>query len=238
MEQLFTCTGLLLCISMVSAQLTYHLDANTNSYTLQTPNSQQTFTQHFNTRSGAANSNQIQAAQSQPQQQIFSTSPQQFASNQNNDQEEINNYFRQQLELQQQQRQSEQNQYTTYQASQQQQQQQPQQQQRQSSQDLGIYLQQIQQAQLQQQQQQQQLQEQQQQQQEAEYPTQQPFAYQQPSAGFNDNRGAAQFAQFQPQTVKYQQQQAATNNLLGTHFSPSNEVSHVKFSSGDSSYNF
>lgn len=68
--------------------------------------------------------------------QIFSTSPQQFASNQNNDQEEINNYFRQQLELQQQQKQSEQNQYTTYQ-------QQPQQQQRQSSQDLGIYLQQV-----------------------------------------------------------------------------------------------
>lgn len=93
------------------------------------------------------------------------------------------------------------------------------------------YLLKIQQAQLQQQQQQQQ-------QQEAEYPAQQAFAYQQPSAGFNDNRGAAQFAQYQPQTVKYQQQQAATNNLLGTHFSPSNEVSHVKFSSGDSSYNF
>lgn len=70
-QQLFTCTGLLLCISLVSAQLTYHLDANTNSYTLQTPNSQQTFTQHFNTRSGAANANQIQAAQSQPQQQVI-----------------------------------------------------------------------------------------------------------------------------------------------------------------------
>lgn len=69
-QQLFTCTGLLLCISLVSAQLTYHLDANTNSYTLQTPNSQQTFTQHFNTRSGAANANQIQTAQSQPQQQV------------------------------------------------------------------------------------------------------------------------------------------------------------------------
>lgn len=74
---------------------------------------------------------------------------------------------------------------------------------------------------------------QQQQQQQAD--AQQAFAYQQPEY---DNRAAAQFTQFQPQSAKYQQQQAATNNLLGTHFSPSNEVSHVKFSSGDSSYNF
>lgn len=48
--------------------------------------------------------------------QVYSTSPQQFANNQNNGQEDVNNYFRQQLELQQQQRQSEQNNlYTSYQ---------------------------------------------------------------------------------------------------------------------------
>lgn len=77
-QQSITFASFLLCISLASAQLTYHLDANTNSYTLQTPNSQQTFTQHFNTRNGAANQqkqqqgsyNQIQAAaSSQPQQQ-------------------------------------------------------------------------------------------------------------------------------------------------------------------------
>lgn len=64
-----------MCISLASAQLTYHLDANTNSYTLQTPNSQQTFTQHFG-RNNAGNQgaavHQLQTAQSQsqPQQQV------------------------------------------------------------------------------------------------------------------------------------------------------------------------
>lgn len=70
----------LLCISsLVSAQLSYHLDANTNSYTLQTPNSQQSFTRYFNGQPGAVNSikatraHPIQTAQSQqqPQQQVI-----------------------------------------------------------------------------------------------------------------------------------------------------------------------
>lgn len=64
---------------MVSAQLSYHLDANTNSYTLQTPNSQQSFTRYFNGQPGAVNgikatrAHPIQAAQSQqqPQQQVI-----------------------------------------------------------------------------------------------------------------------------------------------------------------------
>lgn len=43
-------TGIvLLCIgSMTSAQFSYHLDANSNSYSLQTPNSQAHFEQYFN----------------------------------------------------------------------------------------------------------------------------------------------------------------------------------------------
>lgn len=64
---------------MVSAQLSYHLDANTNSYTVQTPNSQQSFTRYFNGQAGAVNgikatrAHPIQAAQSQqqPQQQVI-----------------------------------------------------------------------------------------------------------------------------------------------------------------------
>lgn len=79
---------------------------------------------------------------------------------------------------------------------------------------------------------------QQQLQQQADFSAQQGFSYQQPETSFADNRAASQFAQFQPQNVKYQQQQAASNQILGKHFSPSNEVSHVKFSSGDLSYNF
>lgn len=54
-------------IASASAQLSYHLDANTNSYTLQTPNSQQTFTRYF----GQANGNGIAASQSQQQVDII-----------------------------------------------------------------------------------------------------------------------------------------------------------------------
>lgn len=69
-------TGIvLLCISsLASAQLTYQIDANTNSFTIQTPNSQQTFTRYFNGGNGAAPATRaatpIQSAQSQPQQQV------------------------------------------------------------------------------------------------------------------------------------------------------------------------
>lgn len=53
----------------------------------------------------------------------------------------------------------------------------------------------------------------------------------------NGQDGGASFNQYEQQ--KYQsQQQAIANRLHGSAFSPSNEVSHVKFSSGDSSYNF
>lgn len=74
-QQSITWASFLLCISLASAQLTYRLDANSNSYTLKTPNSQQTFTQHFNAgRQGAAarqgSFNQINAAAYQPQQQV------------------------------------------------------------------------------------------------------------------------------------------------------------------------
>lgn len=74
-QQTITFASFLLCISLASAQLTYHLDANTNSYTLKTPNSQQTFTRHFNSQNGAAarqgSLNHINAAAyQQPQQQV------------------------------------------------------------------------------------------------------------------------------------------------------------------------
>lgn len=70
-QQSITCASVFLVLfSMASAQLTYHLDANTNSYTVQTPNSQQTFTQHFNRKvEGQIQPNQLQAAHSQPQPQ-------------------------------------------------------------------------------------------------------------------------------------------------------------------------
>lgn len=58
-------------IAFASAQLTYHLDGNTNSYTLQTPNSQQTFTRYFGQGNGNGNAaGPIQAAQSQQQVEI------------------------------------------------------------------------------------------------------------------------------------------------------------------------
>lgn len=92
---------------------------------------------------------------------------------------------------------------------------------------------QVQQAQLEQQQQQQALATQQQ-----ALAQQQQFAYRQPSAGFANNAANQEAAQFaQAQTAKYHQQQA-DSNLLGVRFSPSNEVSHVKYSSGDLTYNF
>lgn len=71
----------------------------------------------------------------------------------------------------------------------------------------------------------------QQQQQQQALRAQQQFAYQQ-SADNNVNQAeASSFGQADPQSIKYQQSPA-------NRFSPSNEVSHVKFSSGDSSYNF
>lgn len=61
---------------MASAQLSYRLDANSNSYTLQTPNSQTHFTQYFNGQGagGAADDGQNLARyqQAQNQQQVCS----------------------------------------------------------------------------------------------------------------------------------------------------------------------
>lgn len=71
-QQTITLASFVLCISLASAQLSYHLDANTNSYTLKTPNSQQTITRHFSGQHGAAahqGSHQINAAPFQQQQQ-------------------------------------------------------------------------------------------------------------------------------------------------------------------------
>lgn len=66
----------LLCIaSLASAQLTYRLDGNSNSYSLQTPNSQTHFTQYFNGQGagGAENGqNLARYQQSQSQQQVCS----------------------------------------------------------------------------------------------------------------------------------------------------------------------
>lgn len=49
-----------------TAQLTYHNDANTNSYTLNIPNSQQSFVRHFN-GGGAGLQQQQQQHRLQPQ---------------------------------------------------------------------------------------------------------------------------------------------------------------------------
>lgn len=60
-------------VLLTSAQLTYHLDAQQNSYTLQTPNSQQTFTRYFGgSGNGAATAGASGAltAQTQQQQQV------------------------------------------------------------------------------------------------------------------------------------------------------------------------
>lgn len=64
---------------------------------------------------------------------------------------------------------------------------------------------------------------------------QQQFAYQQDQADNGQSQDGASYSQSEPQSIKYQQQQAIPNRIQ---FSPSNEVSHVKFSSDDSNYNF
>lgn len=64
-------------------------------------------------------------------------------------------------------------------------------------------------------------------------------AYQQPSATAENGQDGSAYVQFEPQSQKYQsQQQSVANRLLGSSFSPSNEVSHVKFSNGVASYDF
>lgn len=65
----------LVCIgSLASAQLTYRIDANSNSYALQTPNSQTQFTQYFNGNGQGSSAEEQGAARlqqaSQNQQQV------------------------------------------------------------------------------------------------------------------------------------------------------------------------
>lgn len=78
LQQSFISTSIaLLCIgSLTSAQFTYHLDANSNSYSVQTPNSQSHFEQYFNGQGPQAAAQehgagrQQQAAQTQHQVKI------------------------------------------------------------------------------------------------------------------------------------------------------------------------
>lgn len=53
-----------ICVCLTSAQLSYHNDANTNSFTLNTPNSQQSFVRYFgsNGNGHTAGLRQVQAA--------------------------------------------------------------------------------------------------------------------------------------------------------------------------------
>lgn len=67
-------------------------------------------------------------------------------------------------------------------------------------------------------------------------------AYQQSQAAAvsaDNGQDGSSFAQYEPQSQKYQSQQhAVANRLLGSAFSPSNEVSHVKFSNAVANYDF
>lgn len=95
---------------------------------------------------------------------------------------------------------------------------------------VSMYLLKVQQAQL--------LQQQQQQQQLQYQGTQLPYAYRQSQQASLSDSSANQGDELslgQSQNIKYQQSLAAPSRIQ---FSPSNEVSHVKFSSGDLSYNF
>lgn len=72
-KSIFAALVVIGAIASVTAQLSYHSDANTNSYTLQTPNSQQTFTRYYGQQqsgNGIA-AGQLQGAQSQQQVEKF-----------------------------------------------------------------------------------------------------------------------------------------------------------------------
>lgn len=77
-----------------------------------------------------------------------------------------------------------------------------------------------------------------QQQQQQQLVNQQRFAYQQQNALHEQNENVASQYQQEPQTYKQFEQQAPANNLLGHKYSPSNEVSHVKYTSDGLNYNF
>lgn len=70
--------------------------------------------------------------------------------------------------------------------------------------------------------------------------TQQRFAYQGANQNDNVQYQDDQAQQYTPQShsLKQFEQQSQANNLLGVKFSPSNEVSHVKYTSDGLNYNF
>jgi len=209
-------------IYLTSAQLSYHNDANTNSYTLNTPNSQQSFVRYYggNGNSHAGGLRQLQPQQHAPlqaaplsQNEIYQSRP-----------GVAQNYY------QQEQPQTLQQSYP-YALLQQQQQQQQQQQllsqneadsssSAQAQSDLAVYYQQIQQ-----QQEQQRLVQQQQQ-----YSN---LQLQQPQQVLSSPKASHLSEQYQQA-----EQPSNTNAVLGVAFSPSNEVSQVKYSSAGLNYNF
>lgn len=67
---------------------------------------------------------------------------------------------------------------------------------------------------------------------------QQRFDYQQQNALHEQTENGDSQYQPEPQTYKQFEQQAPANNLLGHKYSPSNEVSHVKYTSEGLNYNF
>lgn len=228
MKAILFVSSVAVCMCMSSAQLVYHNDANTNSFTFSTPNAQQSFVRYFNgggqggPSAAALQSQQQPQPQPQPalpiqQNEIYQSRP--AGAQQYYQDPSLQSYAllqqqarqQQQLALLQQQQALQQQQRAQYD---------PQQQS-----NLAVYYQQQQQqqqAQLRQErlaaaQQQQQLLQQQAQQQQYLREQEQPQAAQE---------------QYQPQ------QQLPAKNLLGVNYSPSNEVSHVKYTSSGLNYNF
>lgn len=225
-------------IAQINGQLSFRSDPYTNSFTIQTPSSQQTFTRYF----GQQHGNLLETAESrqQPQQQQlapqanFGYNYQQpgVAAASNLQQQQ----YAQQLLLQQQaQQQAQQQPYYN------QQQLQAQQAPGLTAQDFSAYFQTQQQQILEAQQIQQQAQQQAQQPQpQHQYvaPLQQQQQYSAPQQQYS---APQQQQSYEPQTAatqNYQQQAQAAPSSLGVSYSPSNEVSNVKFTSSGLNYNF
>nr|XP_029711286.1 putative uncharacterized protein DDB_G0271606 [Aedes albopictus] len=263
-------SAVLLLATVATAQLSFRNDPSQNSFQIQTPGFQQSFTRYFNGQQGSLFAAQQQQQQQQPQQSQpqYAPLPQTYHGN----------YYGQQQQAQQLQQQQPYSrftsqfgaaqtgaepQYTTVQDNyinpnirlaiqqqrlQQQQQlqqqqyqpQQPQQQQQYYSQeDIAAYLQSQQVAQAQ-------YYPQQPQQPQANPQSQYEYIQQQQQA-LQQQQQQQQYDASQQQQQQQQQQQdpsAATdaqathNKLIGVAFSPSNEVSQVKFNGNGLKYNF
>nr|XP_029708052.1 GATA zinc finger domain-containing protein 10-like [Aedes albopictus] len=252
--------AVLLLATVASAQLSFRNDPSQNSFQIQTPGFQQSFTRYFNGQQGSlfAAQQQQQPQQSQPQ---YAPLPQTYHGN----------YYGQQQQLQQQQPYSRftsqfgaaqtgaEPQYTTVQDNyinpnirlaiqqqrlqqqQQQQQYQPQAQQQQqqyySQEDIAAYLQSQQVAQAQ-------YYPQQPQQPQANPQSQYEYIQQQQQQALQQQQQQQQYDASQQQQQQQQDPSAATdaqathNKLIGVAFSPSNEVSQVKFNGNGLKYNF